>query len=60
MGVSGGRQKGGGVRGRGNLRCLWVAGFPHWHISNFILLALILGNAVTTSCSVRGMDWRKM
>lgn len=50
MGVRGGRQKGGGVRGKGNLRRLWVAGFPHWHISNFILLAFILGNAATTAC----------
>lgn len=50
MGVTGGRQKGGGVRGKDNLRRLWVAGFPHWHISNFISLAFILGNAATTAC----------
>lgn len=28
MGVRGGEQKGGGVRGEGNLQHLWVAGFP--------------------------------
>lgn len=54
MGVRGGGQKGGGVREKGNLRRLWVAGFSHWHISNFILLAFILGNAATTACSGRG------
>lgn len=47
------------MRGKGNLRCLWVAGFPHWHISNFISLAFILGSAATTSCSGRGVDQRE-
>lgn len=59
MGVRRGGKKGGGVRGKGNLRRLWVAGFPHGHIANFISLAFILGSAATTSCSGRGMDRRE-
>lgn len=33
---------------------------PPWHISNFILLAFILGNAAATACSGWGTDRRKM
>jgi hypothetical protein len=38
------------VRGKGNLWRLWVAGFPPLALSNFTLLAFILGNAETSSC----------
>lgn len=39
-----------GEREKGNLWSLWVAGFPPLALSNFILLAFILGNAEATLC----------